>query len=87
MNHFWGKRRGAIVFWLMVIVPLAGLFAVLEFASDWAFFYGLLIYAVVYRPILNIVRLLRLGKISRRDIWKFYIPFYEIKYTKSLWWG
>lgn len=81
------RLKGAIVFWLLVIVPLAGLFLALEWYGKSAFFFGLIIYAIVYRPVLNIVRLLQLKKISRKDIWKFFIPFYDIKYTKSLWLG
>jgi hypothetical protein len=78
---------GAIAFWLLVIFPLAGLFVVHKAYGGNAFVYGLIIYAIVYRPILNIIRLLGLKKITRKDIWKFFIPFYEVKYTKSLWCG
>lgn len=79
--------KSAIVFWLMVIVPFAGLYLAHELYGGNVFVIGLMIYAIVYRPVLNIVRLLQLKKISRKDIWKFYIPFYDIKYTKSLWLG
>lgn len=80
-------RYGAIVFWLLVIVPMAGLFLVLKVYGGTAFVIGLLIYAFPYRPVLNIVRLLQLKKISRKDMWKFFIPFYDVKYFKFLWFG
>jgi len=82
------RLYGAVAFWLLVILPLLGLLQALKYDDDYTFFFGLIIYAIVYRPILNIMRLLALKKICRKDIWKFYIiPFYELKYTKSLWLG
>lgn len=81
------KLYRAMVFWILVIIPLAALLLALHYDYEKTFFFGLIIYAIVYRPILNIVRLLQLRKISRKDIWKFFIPFYDVIYTKSLWWG
>lgn len=81
------RSYGIVTFWLLVTLPLVGLLQALKYDDDYTFFFGLIIYAIIYRPTLNIIRLLELKKISGKDIWKFFIPFYEIKYTKSLWWG
>ncbi len=81
------RLYGAVAFWLLVIFPLVGLLQALKCGDDYTFFYGLIIYAIVYRPVLHVIRLLDLKKISRREIWKMFIPFYDIKYTKALWWG
>jgi hypothetical protein len=32
-------------------------------------------------------RLLRLKVIEEKDAWKFFIPFYQSKYLKALWFG
>ena len=82
------RLYGTVAFWLLVILPLVGLFQALNCGDRYTFFWGLIIYAIVYRPILNFLRLLELEKISKRDIWKMFIPFwYDVKYSKALWLG
>jgi hypothetical protein len=47
----------------------------------------LLIYVLIYRPILHIFRLLNLKVIEKKDAWKFFIPFHQAKYLRALWFG
>lgn len=84
MTDRWLNR---IVFWILAIVPFWCLFIVLGFYGGMWFGMGLIVYALVYRPIIEIYRLLKLERIEEKDAWKFFIPFYSTKYSKSIWFG
>lgn len=84
MDDKWLDR---IIFWILAIVPFWGLFLILGFYGGAWFGVFAIIYALVYRPILHIFRLLKLKKIEEKDAWKFFIPFYGSKYGRSLWLG
>lgn len=81
------RLAGIILFWVAAIVPFLGLFILLKLYGTYWFVTFLLIYALIYRPILHIVRLLSLKAIEEKDAWKFFIPFYHNKYFKSMWFG
>lgn len=84
-----GKSRlvGIVLFWLAAIIPFVAIFLIGKVYGSYWFVTCLLIYALIYRPILNIMRLLRLKVIEQKDSWKFFIPFYQSKYLKALWFG
>ncbi len=84
------SRLGEIVlFWMLAIVPFFALMMMIDKfnRSPWLFISLVVIYAMIYRPILHIFRLLRLKVIEGKDAWKLFIPFYEAKYLKALWFG
>jgi hypothetical protein len=76
-----------LIFWFLAIIPFCGLFMILNIYGSFWFSAFLLIYALIYRPLLHIGRLLNLKKIEEKDAWKFFIPFYGSKYIKTLWFG
>ncbi|HEX8040153.1 MAG TPA: hypothetical protein VF490_13425 [Chryseosolibacter sp.] len=79
---------GTIQYWLLVTVPFAGLYLGQAYFGGYFFAIGLIIYALVYRPVLNILRLIRIGKITKSDAWKFIVnPFRDFMYLKSIWMG
>lgn len=83
-----GRLKGIVLFWIAAVVPFAGIFlGRYLFYGAYGFFILLLIYFFIYRPILHVLRLLRLGVIEKKDAWKFFIPCYETKYFKDLWLG
>jgi len=84
MEDKWLNRIG---FWMLAIVPLYLVFLISQFYGSFWFVTFLLLYIVIYRPILHIIRLLKLGVIEEKDAWKFFIPFYQTKYIKELWLG
>lgn len=81
------KLLGIILFWMAAIVPVFGLFLILKVYGSYWFVTCFLIYALLYRPVLHIVRLLSLKAIDEKDAWKLFIPFYQSKYIKTLWLG
>ena len=78
---------GIALFWIAAIVPVVGIFMINDFLGPYWFITLLLIYVLIYRPILHILRLLRLKAIEEKDAWKFFIPFYQTKHMKDLWLG
>ena len=82
------RLTNTIIYWLLVVVPLLGLFIGQRVFGGNFFAIGLITYALIYRPTLNIARLLSLNKITRNEIWKFVVnPFRDIVYLKSIWMG
>ena len=84
MEDRWLNR---VVFWILCIVPFFFVFMVGQFYGSTWFTIGLLLYIAIYRPIVHIFRLLKLNAIEEKDAWKFFIPFYQTKYIKTLWLG
>lgn len=81
------RLAGTIIFWMAAIVPLLGAFVVRMVYGTYWFVTFLLIYILIYRPILHIIRLLSLKAIEEKDAWKFFIPFYHNKYFRTMWLG
>jgi hypothetical protein len=48
------------------------------------FFLSLLIFAFVYRPLLDAGRLIRKGVIGRNDIWKLFVGYGHVRWFKEL---
>ena len=84
MEDKWLNR---VAFWILCIVPFFFVFIVGQFYGPVWFTICLLLYATIYRPIVHIFRLLKLKAIEEKDAWKFFIPFYQTKYIKTLWLG
>lgn len=84
MNDRYLKR---LLFWALAIVPFWFLFIIRGTFGAYWFVSFLLIYALIYRPIIHIFRLLDLNRIEEKDAWKFFIPFYDTRYLRSIWLG
>ena len=81
------RLPGIIFFWAAAIIPFLVIIMTKNFfGANW-FVMSLTIYAVIYRPMLNVFRLLQLKRIKEQDAWKSFIPFHDAKYMKALWFG
>jgi hypothetical protein len=47
----------------------------------------ILAYVLIYRPIVDGYRLIRLGQLPKKEFWKMFIPFYGAKYFGALYFG
>lgn len=81
------KTFNRIMFWYAAFVPFLSLFVVSKLYGAWSFAIGLGIYVFVYRPIIHIIRLLKLGVIERKDAWKQFLPWYQSQFFRELWLG
>jgi len=51
--------------------------------SSVAFTILMLIYALFYHPVISMIRLLALGFVAKKDIWKSLIPLWNWKYSSD----
>ncbi|WP_346237314.1 hypothetical protein ABDK00_011210 [Niabella insulamsoli] len=72
-----------IPYYLLIIVPFVFVFWSAQLSGS-TFVVSMLIYAMIYRPIVDGVRLIHLGLLKRSEIWKMFIPFYPVGYIKEL---
>lgn len=76
-----------VLFWLGTAVPLYFVALIGSVFGSTYFVISLVIYILIYRPIVHILRLLQMGAIEEKDAWKFFIPFYGSRYTKTMFFG
>ncbi|MFC3364467.1 hypothetical protein ACFOG5_14930 [Pedobacter fastidiosus] len=57
-----------------------------KYNSSAIFFVGFLVYALLYRPLVDGIRLVDLGLLKKAETWKMFIgsPYYQIKYFMEL---
>lgn len=63
-------------YYLQIIVPMGILFWGLKMNLTNFFVYGIILYAFVYRPVIDGIRLVKIGSIEKKEAWKLFIPFY-----------
>jgi hypothetical protein len=78
--------RKLFVFYILISFPLILLILgiIYRYISGTAFVILLLAYIIVYHPLISGLRLLQTHKISKRDFWKNFIPFWNDKYWTFL---
>ncbi|KQN38047.1 hypothetical protein ASE92_00960 [Pedobacter sp. Leaf41] len=73
-------------YYLKIILPLPILYWCANYTSPSVFVIALFIYALIYRPFIDGLRLVDLGVMSKKETWKmfFIAPYYQLKYFKEL---
>jgi hypothetical protein len=61
-------------------MALLALGMILGFLSNILFVSLLLTYSIIYHPLVSGLRLVALGVISKSELWKTFIPFWNRKY-------
>ena len=84
MKDKWLNRT---VFYALCFVPAFFIILIYKVYGSTFLMISILIYSLIYRPIVHIYRCLQLGVIEEKDAWKFFIPFYWNKYFKQVWFG
>jgi hypothetical protein len=84
----WYKKsltmRNLLVYYLVIAIPLIALATLLFKGYKTVFFCGLIVYALLYRPLTDGFRLIALKKIEKQDLKKLFIPFWRLKWFKNL---
>ena len=78
------KFSKIVIFWLFAITPFLG---IVFLTTGWTLIILILLYALVYRPLLHAIRLIDLGMIDPKAAWKLFIPFYGTRFLRALWLG
>jgi hypothetical protein len=78
--------KNGMFYYFMIITPLLLLVLFVKNGgiSSGFFTNTILFYAIVYHPLISGVRLFQLGKISKSEILKSLIPFWNLKFAKDL---
>jgi len=76
--------KNLLVYYSAIIIPLLILFLLMNKISSVTFSVVLLVWALIYRPVVDGIRLIELGFIKKTDFWKTFIPFYKIKWFSKL---
>ena len=69
--------------WAM-LVPISILVWLFEHQTGSLPVTSLLVYCLIYRPILDSYRLIQKGVIQKKDTWKMFVVFGHIKWFKEL---
>ena len=84
MSSKWTNR---ILYWALALGPVLILYLSLPWLGDVWFWTFMLFHFFIFKPTLDIQRLLSLNKIEEKDAWKFFVPLAvdQMKYNRSLW--
>ncbi|HEX8041370.1 MAG TPA: hypothetical protein VF490_19620 [Chryseosolibacter sp.] len=76
-----------ILYWALSLLPAVAIYFAGQILGSFWFVLLFLFYLFIYRPTLDVQRLLSLKKIEEKDAWRFFVPFAidRLKYNKSLW--
>lgn len=72
------------VFYLAISLPLLAIILLYQVIGSVWFSILLIIYAAIYRPIVDGLRLRELNGIEDKDFWKMFIPFWEARFFKKI---
>ena len=70
-----------IYFYLSILLPFL---VILLIKNHLLFFVLILLYAIIYRPIINYFKLKYLKLITGKHFCKLFIPFWEVRFFKEL---
>ena len=81
------KSVNRILYWALCLLPPVAIYFAGEILGSFWFVLLLLFYLFIYRPTLDVQRLLSLKKIEEKDAWRFFVPFAtdRFRYNRNLW--
>jgi hypothetical protein len=81
------RLANRLIYWALAVLPAVAIYFAGRILGSFWFFGFFLFYLFIYRPALDVQRLLSLKRIEEKDAWKFFIPLAvdRWRYNKSLW--
>ena len=77
--------KSLITYYLFAILIPILILAILIFNSfNIIFFIFLLFYALIYRPILDGIRLMKKGLLKKNEFWKLFVGYAHIRWFRKL---
>lgn len=68
------------LYYTLILIPFVIVCLLLYKGYTTLFIWGLLFYALIYRPITDSYRLVARGNIARSDMWRIFVPIYSLKW-------
>jgi len=83
-NYF--LMKNLLVYYLSITIPLLVIFLLLKFQyiNSMTFAILMVLWALIYRPITDGIRLIEKGIIQKNEIWKLFIPFWRNNWFREL---
>ena len=72
------------LFYLAILLPIPLMYLVSVNYGPTAFTIFLLVYIFLYRPVIDGLRLVQTGKITKSGFWKMFIPGHTLYYFRDL---
>jgi len=75
-------QKKIYLFYCFLLIPFMTFVLAVKYnyISNFSFILFLIIYSLVYHPLISGIRLVQSKKISKKDFWKNFIPFWNNKY-------
>jgi hypothetical protein len=73
-----------LTFYFLILLPLPVIYTVYKIGTPIFATVLIIMYVLVYRPIINGLRLRELGLVERKEFWMLFVPFYSLKYFHSI---
>ena len=73
-----------LLFYFLIIIPIPVIYAVYKIEVPVLALILILLYVLIYRPIIHGLRLQELGIIDKKEFWFLFSPFYSVKYFTNL---
>lgn len=71
-------------FYFLILLPIPVICAVYKIGAPIFCLILIILYVIIYRPVIHGLRLRELGLISNKEFWLLFIPFYSTKYFHNL---
>lgn len=76
--------KDLIIFYFLILLPAPGLYWLAKQGESSLFVLFLFLYVFVYRIVTDGNRLVKKGLITRKEVFKLFIPLWSLKYFKEL---
>jgi len=76
--------KNTVAYYLLIFIPIIALFYLGREVNSSNFIICLFSYVLIYRPVLDRIRLIDKGIITREKAFKFYFPGLSYSYFKEL---
>ncbi len=77
--------KNLIIYYIVILLPLCVLFWILfSLDNSKLFIILLLIYGIVFRPLIDAYRLIKKGVIQKKSWWKMFSPIAHVKWFREL---
>ena len=78
--------KNILIFYLCVFLPLSSIVYAMKIhvITSEEFSIALLVYCLVYHPLISGIRLIQLNQVRKSEFWKVFIPGWNWKFFSSL---
>jgi hypothetical protein len=76
--------KNLLTYYLFILLPIPFIIYESRYNDSNVFIISILTYTIIYRPVIDGLRLYSKGVFKISDFWKLFVPFYRFKIFKTL---